>query len=279
MPFAYLVADAALLPPESIRFFYLDRAWTDALVQGALSVGTVTTADRAAARGAVPDRPRRGRRGGAACPAARRREPCRQGRAGTVTGFLLRSRLVSGWPGLHVRAYRSELGQDDDDIDPRVRPATRLKLLRLERLAPAVLLVAVRRRPAVVHVEEPRQGIQFGALRRRPATHFDAAASCRCATPRPAPTSSPATATYPCRSGATPPASSTWPSCAERMVAEAGDAAAAPTVDGAEFALQMLRFPFRQVFGDPADEPAADLADVFRPTRQLRRAAGEASRR
>ena len=33
--------------PESIRFFYLDRAWTDALVQGALSVGTVTTADRA----------------------------------------------------------------------------------------------------------------------------------------------------------------------------------------------------------------------------------------
>ena len=34
-------------PKESIRFFYVDRAWTDALVQGALSVGTVTTADRA----------------------------------------------------------------------------------------------------------------------------------------------------------------------------------------------------------------------------------------
>ncbi len=33
--------DSALLPEESIRWFYLDRRWTDALVQGALSVGTV----------------------------------------------------------------------------------------------------------------------------------------------------------------------------------------------------------------------------------------------
>ena len=40
MPFSYLVPDADLLPIESIRFFYVDRAWTDALVQGVLSVGT-----------------------------------------------------------------------------------------------------------------------------------------------------------------------------------------------------------------------------------------------
>ena len=30
VPFAYLVPDADLLPPESVRFFYLDRDWTDA---------------------------------------------------------------------------------------------------------------------------------------------------------------------------------------------------------------------------------------------------------
>ena len=47
VPFAYFVPDALLLPPESIRFFYLDRAWTDALILGALSVGTVSSADRA----------------------------------------------------------------------------------------------------------------------------------------------------------------------------------------------------------------------------------------
>ena len=41
VPFGDLVADAELLPAESIRFFYLDRAWTDALVQGVLSVGKI----------------------------------------------------------------------------------------------------------------------------------------------------------------------------------------------------------------------------------------------
>ena len=54
VPFSYLVADAELLPIESIRFFYLDRAWTDALVQGALSVGTITTADRAQLEAVYP---------------------------------------------------------------------------------------------------------------------------------------------------------------------------------------------------------------------------------
>ena len=46
VPFAHLVPDSELLPPESIRFFYLDREWTDVLVQGALSVGAVTSLDR-----------------------------------------------------------------------------------------------------------------------------------------------------------------------------------------------------------------------------------------
>src|SRR4030095_8176564 len=47
VPFSYLVPGTHLLAIESIRFFYVDRAWTDALVQGVLSVGTITTADRA----------------------------------------------------------------------------------------------------------------------------------------------------------------------------------------------------------------------------------------
>src|SRR5688572_8998101 len=60
VPFEYVVPDELLLPAESIRFFHLDRNWTDALVQGLLSVGAVTTRDRmdvaarwAAVRGAV----------------------------------------------------------------------------------------------------------------------------------------------------------------------------------------------------------------------------------
>ena len=54
VPFAYLAPDADLLPKESIRFFYLDRAWTDALVQGALSVGTVNSGDRAELQALYP---------------------------------------------------------------------------------------------------------------------------------------------------------------------------------------------------------------------------------
>ena len=54
VPFSYLVPDADLLPIESIRFFYIDRAWTDALVQGALSVGTISTADRAQLESVYP---------------------------------------------------------------------------------------------------------------------------------------------------------------------------------------------------------------------------------
>jgi hypothetical protein len=37
-------------------------------------------------------------------------------------------------------------------------------------------------------------------------------------------------------------------------------------LNGAEFALQMIRFPFRQVFGDPSSRHASPMKDVFRPT-------------
>ena len=34
----------------------------------------------------------------------------------------------------------------------------------------------------------------------------------------------------------------------------------------AEFALQMIRFPYRQVFGDPSQGTPGNILDVFRPT-------------
>ena len=41
VPFNYLVPDEAMLPPESLRFFYLDPNWTSALLDGAMSIGAV----------------------------------------------------------------------------------------------------------------------------------------------------------------------------------------------------------------------------------------------
>src|SRR5262245_20369131 len=136
VPFAYVVADSELLPPESVRFFYLDRNWTDALVQGALSVGTLNSSDRAQleplyrqVRTEIDQEERDVRLPGG--------EAVQRGPAGTITGFLMRSRAVSGWPGMHVRAYAREV-VGDEEIVPESHP-DRIKLLRLERLAPAVL--------------------------------------------------------------------------------------------------------------------------------------------
>src|ERR1700738_2067168 len=47
VPFEYLIPDPRLLPDESIRFFYLDRSWTDRLVDGAIAVGKIGTREQA----------------------------------------------------------------------------------------------------------------------------------------------------------------------------------------------------------------------------------------
>ena len=47
VPFEYLVPDDRLLPPESIRFFYLDRSWADRLVDGAAAVGQIGSREEA----------------------------------------------------------------------------------------------------------------------------------------------------------------------------------------------------------------------------------------
>src|SRR5207302_7944381 len=39
VPFVHLVPDARMLPPESVRFFYLDAAWIAAMTEGSLSIG------------------------------------------------------------------------------------------------------------------------------------------------------------------------------------------------------------------------------------------------
>jgi hypothetical protein len=270
VPFAYLAPDSALLPPESIRFFYVDRAWTDALIQGALSVGTVNTSDRAQLeqlhrpiRDELDQEERAVRLPGGETP--------RAGVAGTMSGFLMRSRAISGWPGLHVRAYRREVGRDDDVI-PDDSP-DRIPLLRLERLAPAVLLALFDGVPQVVHIEEPRQGVQFGVrLTQAGGTNqFTAVVPARdTATGKPVadpltgkPLDPPRNMAVSFRPGS--PGVLNLRRTAQTFVGTPGTNMGT-SLDGAEFALQMIRFPFRQVFGDPTASGPTPIADVFRPS-------------
>jgi len=255
VPFSYLVPDAELLPIESIRFFYIDRSWTDALVQGALSVGTISTADRAQLEAVYPhirdevDEAERTIR----TPGGEERL---QGAGGTITGFVMRSRLVSGWPNLHVRAYSRDVLADDALTTAAESDPNRMKVLRMERLAPAVLLVLFDGVPAVVHMEEPRQGIQFG-VRLNPAdppAQRSAKVKVRDnLSGEPVPPKE----TFTSANSVDVPFRKNAPGVINVTELRKRLAAKAPNAGGAlepnEYALQMLRFPYRQVFGDPSD--------------------------
>lgn len=273
VPFNNLVPDAELLPNESIRFFFLDRAWTDALVQGALSVGTANTIERAQMERLYPqvekeidDAERRYRSPGG--------EPELGGTAGQVTGFLLRSAAVAGWPGLHVRAYNREPSDNDEEIVPESDPS-RIKLLRLQRLAPAVLLALFDGVPTVVHIEEPRQGLQFGVVAKGgaggqlrfvvPARNVRNAGYVNSNGTAVGESRLAAEISVAFRPGAAGVIDMTI--TARNFAAARGTGMSAgpgDPIDGAEFALQMIRFPYRQVFGEDRGRPAG--FDPFKPT-------------
>jgi hypothetical protein len=81
--------------------------------------------------------------------------------AGVITGFVLRSGAVSGWPHMAVRAYSRVIPGPFDTSDA-ANIALQLKPLRIERLAPAVLFALFDGEPKLVILEEPHHGIQFG---------------------------------------------------------------------------------------------------------------------
>lgn len=85
IPFRYLVADERLLPAESIRFFQVDPQWTNALVDGALSVARIPTEQNESCRSAEQDL-------------------LKTNLPPKLTGFLLRSAAVAEWSGLQVIA-------------------------------------------------------------------------------------------------------------------------------------------------------------------------------
>ncbi len=257
VPFSYLVPDATLLPLESIRFFHVDRAWTDALVQGVLSVGTITTTDRAHLESVYPHL--RDEVDEAERTVRRPRDEERlAGAGGAITGFLMRSRAVSGWPNLHVRAYSEDVVGDDELTTVAESHESRLKVLRMERLAPAVLLVLFDGVPAVVHIEEPRQGIQFGVRYDESSPPSQRTARVRLrdnddgrdVQEEKKELTDENSVAVPFRKDA--PGVIDLARLRDRLAARAPNSGG--TLESNEFALQMLRFPYRQVFGDPENE-------------------------
>jgi len=81
-----------------------------------------------------------------------------------VTGFLLRSAAVSGWPHMDVRAYNVDIPEAPQPFDPAspAAVAAQLPTLRLELLSPSVLLALFQGIPVLVTIEEPHHAIYFG---------------------------------------------------------------------------------------------------------------------
>ncbi|MFL5800161.1 MAG: hypothetical protein ACJ8CR_00160, partial [Roseiflexaceae bacterium] len=133
VPFNYLVPDERMLPPESIRFFQVDHPWIDCLIDGAFSIGRLT--------GKLKDVDRE-QKGALAQSLAVH---------GTRSGFLLRSSVVAGWPGLLVDA---RLNSAPD--------ATKLTLLRMDRLSSDVLLCLFSGEVARVEIHQKPETLHFG---------------------------------------------------------------------------------------------------------------------
>jgi hypothetical protein len=171
LPFDYLVPDERLLPDESIRFFYIDRSWTDRLVDGAIAVGKIGTREQAHHQAHAPavnqqlDQTERIvrdlQRNKGDFGTLKNTNDQNPAAADTITGFLLRSQVVSGWPSMDVRAYSQDIQEPLDCANPKVLPL-QLKTLRLELLSPSVMLALFQGVPQLLILEEPHHGIQFG---------------------------------------------------------------------------------------------------------------------
>jgi hypothetical protein len=155
VPLSYLVADSLQLPGESIRFFYVDGNWTEALADGALSIGRVTSEDAAGDRIML---------GVAALPKARsnlhlprrklmhsnhRKRLVNMGAAtsGKITGFIMRSELVRQIRGLEVSAYKGQ---------------TELVLLRFDIFSDRIALGLFDGELDRLIIAEPKTGLTFG---------------------------------------------------------------------------------------------------------------------
>lgn len=147
LPFVHLVPDARMLPAESIRAFYLDPAWIGALADGALSIGVGTSLDLAVQAALTAQIKAAAAELARADRAAATGQPVPTPATGPTTGFLLRSAMASGWPGLTVSGTAGTAA---------------VPLLRLDHLSPGVLLCLFDGVPDTITLEEPHEGLQLG---------------------------------------------------------------------------------------------------------------------
>ena len=135
VPFNYLVPDEQMLPSESIRFFWLDWFWVESLLDGAFSIGRVQDSD---------------------VQQDSHNNPL-TGEAKQITGFLMRSEVVSGWLDLQIDGSESSITGDL----PMVKDE-KLTILRRDRLSEDVLICLFDGEISTVDISLKPEGLPFG---------------------------------------------------------------------------------------------------------------------
>ena len=199
VPAEYLVPDEKLLPKfgilngqqeevGSLRFFWIDPAWIESLLDGALSVGpegerqlllSKAMAGNYMAEAFQKELIERFKKqlSGSYTPEAFKAEMIKRMRDKGVpvtddfntiaapppsltqnnwrlTGFLLRSSLIAGWRGLEIEVRGKDLV---DDADTRI-----IQLVRMERIAPDTLLCLCEGIVTEVTIIQPPENLHFG---------------------------------------------------------------------------------------------------------------------
>jgi hypothetical protein len=186
VPFSYLVPDGEMLPAESIRFFYLNPEWINCLLQGACSVGRSSATDeladqllraqffevseklaselRSSAKQAADSRRVGTEDKGTPAPTQlsdweETTDPILQW---PLSGFLLSSAAVESWIGLEAKA--TGVDSTGKVLDP-------LQILRMDRLAPDILLCIYNGKVTEIEVKQPPEAIHFGAASKAAGGH------------------------------------------------------------------------------------------------------------
>ena len=127
VPFNYLVPDDKMLPPESIGFFWLDWFWIESLLDGAFSIGRVYESKPEVDK--LPSQVKQ------------------------ITGCLIRSEVIAGWPDLQVTA----LEKDGSGSETK-----KLDLLRRDRLSQDVLICLFEGEVQTLEIFLKPEGLYFG---------------------------------------------------------------------------------------------------------------------
>lgn len=157
VPLNYLVPEPAYLPPESIRFFYLDTNYIKAMLNGATAIGRSTNTECLVDRVILPKLEAHSNAGSVHVRKSRVHINHHQmllkaspGHSRFRTGFLLRSSLVRRRKGIVVCAFRDK---------------EQLAALRLETLTPDIMIGIFDGELTKLTIAEPSCGLRFGCRR------------------------------------------------------------------------------------------------------------------